>query len=149
YGRARLTEETYGHGHTRAAVLPIVAALERYSRHPLAAPIVEAAAAGGWPLPEVEWVREEPGRGLRGRAAGVDVLITSRRHARLVVDVPGDDDTGLECVVLLDGRLAAVLRFHDVARRESGGFIRHLGPQHGVGRVMIVSGDREAEVRRL
>ena len=32
---------------------------------------------------------------------------------------------------------------------ESGGFIRHLGPHHRFDRVMIVSGDREAEVRRL
>jgi heavy metal translocating P-type ATPase len=149
YGRARLTGDQYGPGHTRADVLPIVAALERYSRHPLAAPIVEAAEREGWPLPEVEWIREEPGRGLRGRAGGTEVLITSRRHARLVVDLPDGDDTGLECVVVMDGRFAAILAFHDVARRESGGFIRHLGPRHGVGRVMIVSGDREAEVRRL
>jgi len=149
YGRAQLTDETYGPGQTRAAVLPIVAALERYSRHPLAAPIVEAAERGGWGLPGVEWIREEPGRGLRGRAAGVDVLITSRRQAALLADLPAADDTGLECVVLIDGRFAAVLRFHDVARRESGGFIRHLGPRHGVRRVMILSGDRETEVRRL
>jgi heavy metal translocating P-type ATPase len=149
YGRARLTGETYAQGQTRAAVLPIVAALERYSRHPLAAPIVDAAEREGWALPDVEWIREEPGRGLRGRAAGVDVLVTSRRQARPLVDLPGGDDTGLECVVLIDGRFAAVLRFHDVARRESGGFIRHLGPRHGVRRVLILSGDREAEVRRL
>src|SRR5262249_32300177 len=35
------------------------------------------------------------------------------------------------------------------ARAESGGFIRHLGPHHGLDRIMIVSGDREVEVRRL
>jgi P-type E1-E2 ATPase len=51
--------------------------------------------------------------------------------------------------VLIDGRFAALFWFHDVAREESGGFVRHLGPRHGLDRVMIVSGDRDAEVRRL
>jgi P-type E1-E2 ATPase len=149
YGRARLTSETYGPSFSRATVIPIVAALERYSRHPLAAALLDAAARDGSALPNVDWIREEPGRGLRGRAAGADVLVTSRQHARTLVAVPDGDETGLECVVLLDGRFAAVLRFHDVARRESGGFIRHLGPNHAINRVLIVSGDREAEVRRL
>ena len=149
YGRPQLTGETYGAGFARATLLPIVAALERYSRHPLAAPIVAAAADDGLALPNVDWIQEEPGRGLRGRAAGTDVLVTSRAHARTLAELPGGSETGLECVVLVDGRFAACLRFHDVARQDSGGFIRHLGPRHGLDRVMIVSGDREAEVRRL
>jgi P-type E1-E2 ATPase len=149
YGRAKLTGETYGAGWTRATVLPVVAALERYSRHPLAAPILEAAAHAGSPLPNVDWIREEPGRGLRGHVDGADVLVTSRAYAATLVDVPCGEQTGLECVVLVGGRFAAVLRFHDVARRESRGFVRHLGPHHGMDRVLIVSGDREAEVRRL
>jgi P-type E1-E2 ATPase len=79
----------------------------------------------------------------------VDVLVTSRRHAATLADLPAGDETGLECVVLVNGRFAAIFRFHDVARRESDGFVRHLGPYHRMDRVMIVSGDREAEVRRL
>jgi P-type E1-E2 ATPase len=75
--------------------------------------------------------------------------VTSRDQARQTVTVPPQAPTGLECVVLVDGRFAALFQFHDVARAESGGFIRHLGPRHGLERVMIVSGDREAEVRRL
>jgi heavy metal translocating P-type ATPase len=147
YGRPRLTAETYGEGFSRAAVLPIVAALERYSRHPLAAPIL--AAAGDCALPNVDWIREEAGRGLRGRAGGAEVLVTNRAQAASIAGLPPQASTGLECVVLVDGRFAALLQFHDVARAESGGFIRHLGPRHGLERVLIVSGDREAEVRRL
>jgi P-type E1-E2 ATPase len=49
----------------------------------------------------------------------------------------------------VDDRFAASLSFHDVARSESRGFIDHLHPRHGMTRVLIVSGDREAEVRRL
>jgi P-type E1-E2 ATPase len=57
--------------------------------------------------------------------------------------------TGLEAVVLVDRQVAAVLRFRDEPRREGRHFIRHLRPQHGIARVLLVSGDREAEVRYL
>ncbi len=56
---------------------------------------------------------------------------------------------GLECVVAIDGRYAATYRFRDAPRRESRSFVEHLGPRHHFGKVMIVSGDREAEVRYL
>ena len=148
YGRPELTGEVYGPGFSRATVLPLLAALERYSRHPLAAPIVNAAARDGLPLPPIEWVREEAGAGLRGRVGGVNLLVTSRARAA-GADLPPAPESGLECIVFIDDRLAACLRFDDVPRSESRRFIDHLSPRHGVTRVMIVSGDREAEVRRL
>jgi P-type E1-E2 ATPase len=56
---------------------------------------------------------------------------------------------GLECVVANDQRYAAALRFRDAPRAESRSFVSHLGPKHHFARVMIVSGDRESEVRYL
>jgi len=41
------------------------------------------------------------------------------------------------------------LHFRDEPRRESRSFISHLIPRHGVKRVMLLSGDREEEVRHL
>ncbi|HYT67236.1 MAG TPA: heavy metal translocating P-type ATPase [Vicinamibacterales bacterium] len=149
YGRPELTCEIYGCGFSRAAVLPLVAALERYSRHPLAAPIVAAATRAGHALPPVDWVREEPGSGLRGHVAGVTIFATGRARALALVQLPPPQDTGLECIVLINDRFAASFTFHDHARSESRGFIGHLSPRHGFTRVLIVSGDREAEVRRL
>src|SRR5262249_34913589 len=58
-------------------------------------------------------------------------------------------DGGLECVVLVDGRFAAVLRFRDEVRAEGRPFVRHLGPRHGIHRLILLSGDRAPEVRRL
>jgi P-type E1-E2 ATPase len=55
----------------------------------------------------------------------------------------------MECILLLDGAYAAAFRFHDAPRKESSAFIRHLAPRHQVNKVMLVSGDREAEVRYL
>ena len=57
--------------------------------------------------------------------------------------------SGLECIVLIDGRYAATYRFRDAPRAEGLSFIKHLGPKHHFKRVMIVSGDRESEVRYL
>ena len=56
---------------------------------------------------------------------------------------------GLECVVVIDGNYAAAFRFRDAPRAESRSFVSHLGPKHHFAHVMIVSGDRESEVRYL
>ena len=50
---------------------------------------------------------------------------------------------------VIDQRYAATFRFRDAPRAESRSFVNHLGPKHQFGRVMIVSGDRESEVRYL
>jgi P-type E1-E2 ATPase len=42
-----------------------------------------------------------------------------------------------------------MLRFRDAPRADSLSFVSHLGPKHQFSRVMIVSGDRESEVRYL
>jgi heavy metal translocating P-type ATPase len=149
YGRPSLSEEWYAPPFAREGVLPMVAAMEQYSRHPLAAAIIRVAADARFPLPDVEWIREEAGVGLRGRVGDADVLITGRAHATHRDDLPPEQATGLECVVEVDRRSAALFRFHDVPRLDSRGFVNHLGPKHGFGRVLLVSGDREAEVRRL
>jgi P-type E1-E2 ATPase len=57
--------------------------------------------------------------------------------------------SGLECLIFVDGACAAALRFHDEPRRESTAFVSHLKPRHSVKRVVLLSGDRESEVRHL
>jgi P-type E1-E2 ATPase len=52
-------------------------------------------------------------------------------------------------VVVVDGRPEAVLRFRDAPRADGRSFVSHLGPAHKLTRVMLVSGDRESEVRWL
>jgi heavy metal translocating P-type ATPase len=149
YGRPSVSEELYAPPYTRETVLPMVAALERYSRHPLAGAIVNAAADARYPLPDVEWIREEAGIGLHGKVGDSIVLVTSRAHAAARFELPPSEPTGLECIVMLNDQYAASLRFHDGPRADSLGFVGHLGPKHGFTRVLLVSGDREGEVRRL
>ena len=149
YGRPALVAEDYAPGFTREEVLPRVAALERLSRHPLAAAVVRAAEDARLVPPDVAWIREEPGQGLEGQVNGSIVRITSRARAGDGLNLPPGEAAGLECVVIIDGRYAATYRFHDVPRADSRGFVTHLGPRHGFTRILLVSGDRDAEVKRL
>ena len=152
-GEPRLTEQLIAPGFDRKEVLTLVASLEPYSKHPLACAILAAATADGISLTEANEVSEPPGQGLRGTVSGRQVQITSRGQLG-ASRIAGDDQLppvagGLECVVAIDGRYAAALRFRDAPRAESRSFVRHLGPKHHFSRVMIVSGDRESEVRYL
>jgi P-type E1-E2 ATPase len=78
---------------------------------------------------------------------GVEVQITGRSQAR-GIPLP-EAAAGLECLVLFDEKLAAVLRFRDTPRAESRPFISHLTNSHRARRVVLLSGDREREVRHL
>jgi heavy metal translocating P-type ATPase len=157
YGEPKLTELIVAPGFAPGDILELVAGLERYSRHPLARAILAAAAAGGIALPEATEVSELPGQGLRGIVGGRQVRIGGRKQlaaqaARQTVaglDPPPPPAGGLECVVTIDGRYAAALRFRDAPRAESRWFVRHLGPKHHFARVMLVSGDRASEVGYL
>jgi heavy metal translocating P-type ATPase len=153
YGEPRLTEQLVAPGFAQREVLELVAGLERYSKHPLARAILAAAHEAGLHVPEATEVSEPAGHGLQGRVSGHSVEITSRgKLAALQVEgaeaLPSMGG-GLECVVLVDQRYAAVLRFRDAPRTESRSFVSHLGPMHHFARVMIVSGDRESETRYL
>jgi P-type E1-E2 ATPase len=56
---------------------------------------------------------------------------------------------GMECLVLIDGEYAASMQFRDTPRREGASFVHHLLPKHQFSRILLVSGDRESEVRYL
>ncbi|HLF92413.1 MAG TPA: HAD-IC family P-type ATPase, partial [Planctomycetota bacterium] len=81
----------------------------------------------------------------RGRVGEHEVRITGRKG---FPDLP-PTESGLECVVVLDGAFAALYKFHDAPRTESRPFVSHLGPRHAFDRVLLVSGDRESEVAYL
>ncbi len=153
YGRPRLTDQFLAAGEDAQYVLRLVASLERYSKHPLAQAILAAAESDHLALQDVTEISEPPGQGVRGTVDGHVVRIASRgmltKHP-----VPGSDQMpahagGLECMIVIDERFAATYRFRDEPRVEGVSFIKHLNPRHHINHVMIVSGDRESEVRYL
>ena len=135
---------------SRTDVLQLTASLEQYSKHPLSGAILRAASERHIPLLNVDEISERPGGGLRGLVSGKSVLVTGRQklHSDLAPMLP-PATSGLECVVVVDGGLAGLIRFHDRPRGESKSFIRHLRPKHHVENLIILSGDRDIEVKHL
>lgn len=153
YGKPTLTDQTIYSKHNAIEILKLVASMERYSKHPLASAILEKAAEENVKLIDAQQISEAKGAGLRGTVDGHEVIITSRKQldklgcGKDVASLP--QGAGLECIVLIDHQLAAHYRFRDSPRADSESFIQHLLPKHGFKKVMIVSGDREEEVKYL
>ncbi len=153
YGQPRLTDVVASPGFTSEEALAVAASLERYSRHPLALAVVDAGRAAGRAMHEATEVSERPGEGLKGVVDGRAIQITGRTkaigaHPGLERELPTFEG-GMEAVVLVDGRLAALVRFRDEPRADGSPFIRHLTGRHGFERVLLVSGDRASEVEYL
>lgn len=150
HGEPVLTEALCFSGADPADVLRLAASLEQYSKHPLANAILRAAQEQHIVLQNVENISEKPGEGLTGRVAGKTVIITGRRKLSLeLAAILPSSTSGMECVVVLDGQVSGLFRFHDRPRKEGKPFIDHLKPKHHVKHLMILSGDRYSEVQHL
>lgn len=149
YGKPSLTRIVCAPGFSESEVLAAAASLERYSKHPLATAIVESAKQRDVGVLPVCEVSEPPGEGLRGTVSGREVFLTGRGTVSAEKLQLPPIEPGLECLVFLDGKFAALFGFGDSPRSDSRVFLSHLSPRHRVTRVMLVSGDREAEVRSL
>jgi heavy metal translocating P-type ATPase len=153
YGKPKLSQVLATPEFLEEQVLAMAASLERYSRHPLALAVLDKANEARLSLSAVTQVSERPGEGLRGLVGTKRVQITSRKqalaHQPELTHLMFPAGDGMECVVIVDDKLAGLLRFRDEPRADGGPFIRHLKRRHRFERVMIVSGDREAEVRVL
>jgi len=153
YGKPALTDVICAVDVNRKQALQLAASLEQYSKHPLASAVLETGARDGIELVPVAEISEKPGEGLRGRVGGAAVQITSRALL-MKTDEPTASllpppAPGMEFILLLNGEYAAVFRFQDEPRRETSSFIHHLKPRHQVKKILLLSGDREAEVRHL
>ncbi len=153
YGEPELVEEFVVPPWDSDTVLALVASIEQYSKHPLAGAIREAAHQRKLLIHEARRISEPPGQGLTGEVQGHTVRITHRRallaqHPEVQPHLP-PSGAGLECVILIDERYAATYQFRDRPRQEGARFIDHLAPSHQVERVILLSGDRESEVRYL
>ncbi len=153
YGRPQLTEQLPAPGVDPFVLLSLTASVERYSKHPLAQAMIDAAGQQRAVSHEVKEVSEPPGTGLRGLVDGKNVWITSRKHfGKQYPDATPDLPPlagGMECIIVIDGHYAGTFRFRDEPRAEGAGFIGHLAPKHHFERVLLVSGDRESEVSYL
>ena len=150
YGKPKMTGVLCGPGFTQDEVLQAAASLEQFSKHPLAGAVLQAARDAKLAVLEVSQMQEKPGEGLLGIVAGRTVRITGRGKVdpKLLLSLP-TLASGLECLIFVDDRYAGAFRFHDALRQDTKPFVHHLNPSHQVNRVLLVSGDRESEVRYL
>ncbi len=153
YGEPTLIDITAADAFPADELLSAVASLEKYSRHPLAAPLLAAATEKGVVFAEASEVSERPGTGLTGIVNGRRVQVTGRsllirEHPELTGKLP-QTTGGLECLALIDGEYAGAFHFRDAPRKEGRSFIGHLSPKHGFERILLVSGDRLSEVEYL
>jgi heavy metal translocating P-type ATPase len=156
-GEPELTNIEVFNNFKEAEILQLVASLEQYSRHPLALSIVRESQKKNISLLEVSDISEKPGQGLKGHISTQEIFVTSRNKIskstdkNLIADLNLLPETasGLECVVVINQRISGLLIFHDKPLRDGKSFIGHLGPVHSFKKIILVSGDRESEVKYL
>ncbi|MBL8984374.1 MAG: cadmium-translocating P-type ATPase [Gemmatimonadetes bacterium] len=130
-----------------ADVLRLAGALEQHSGHPLAASVVTAARVVSPELPEPESVVESPGRGVRGRVDGHDVVIGSAGYVRSNLPattgdaIPAHGTTAaLRATVAVDGAFAGTIEFAESIRPSAAPLLRRLAAL-GIRRTVLLSGD--------
>lgn len=147
-GRPALTDLEMAGDFDRAQVLPLIAAVESRSEHPIARAIVEAAEREGMAPAALDAFESVTGMGVRARVGGVRVEVGADRFMRsLGLDVAMFAATaerlGSEgkspLYAALDGRLAAIVAVADPIKPSTPTAIAAL---HQLGlKVAMITGD--------
>lgn len=127
--------------------LAAIASLERYSRHPLATPLLEAARQKKLVLADADQVVERAGQGLTAILAGVSYRVIGRKQ--FTGALPALPPGHLECLLLRDGEWMAAFHFFDAPRQDTRLFVDHLAPRHGGTRTVLLTGDQPAAAEQL
>ncbi|PWE28807.1 heavy metal translocating P-type ATPase [Maritimibacter sp. 55A14] len=155
-GRPELTDLVPAAGFSRADILPLIAAVEQASEHPVGTAIVEAAQADGTPLPQVTDFGTVTGYGVRGTVAGKSVTIGADRlmerdgidiasMAAAEADLARQGKTALFAAV--DGRIAAVIAVSDPLKPTTKAVIDALHAQ-GL-KVAMITGDKRSTAEAI
>jgi Cu+-exporting ATPase len=147
-GRPALTDLIPAPGFDEATVLPLIAAAESGSEHPLAEAIRSAATKRGLSVPAASGFQAIPGMGLRAMVEGRRVEVGADRFmASLGLEVAPfaeaaarlGDQGRTPIYAAIDGRLAAILAVADPVRPNSAPALQAL---RGMGlHLAMVSGD--------
>jgi Cu+-exporting ATPase len=144
-GRPSLGSVQAAPGFEPDEVLDLAGSVERGSEHPLAVAILVGADERGLGRKLVEGFEAVPGRGVRGRVEGHEVLVgTSAFLADRGVDVAAlpiaPDGVSAATYVAIDGRAAGLLPTVDEIKPEAAAAVRDLQAS-GI-EVWLVTGDQ-------
>jgi P-type E1-E2 ATPase len=153
YGKPKLINIFAALNFDENLILQMAASLERYSKHPLAHALISAGHKAKIVFNEATDVCETPGQGLIGCIEGKTVHITDRKHllqkSPTSINQLPQINPGLECILTINDTYAGTFQFRDVPRKEGLSFIRHIGSAHKFNHIILVSGDKESEVKHL
>ena len=148
-GKAQLVNVIPAVGAEADEALAAIASLERYSKHPLAAPLLAAAEKKGLAMLDADEVIEQAGQGMSARIGKDAYRVLGRKKFEGQELLPPLPDGHLECLLEKNGKLAAVFQFFDAPRIDSRLFLAHLGPRHGGSRTVLLTGDQAAPSEQL
>ena len=150
-GRPQLTDLVpVGRGVDSAQLLEVAARGEAGSGHPLAQPILTAAAQRGLVVPLPEQVEPVLGKGILARSAGQRILIGNpalladhglvpgARAAAAAGELAAAGKTPM--LVALDGQVLGVVAVADTVRADAAQMVRELRAV-GVKRIVMLTGD--------
>ncbi len=153
-GRPVLTGFHHAEGETREALLPVLAAVEAQSEHPVARAIV--AAAEGMALPTAEGFQAKPGHGVSARVGGADIALGSAREmgnrgidiSTFLAEAERLADRGESPVFAArDGKAVALLAVADAVKPTTPAAIAAL---KALGlRLAMISGDNARTARAI
>ena len=155
-GRPALTDLEPAEGWTRATLLPLVAAAETGSEHPIAEAIVRSAREDHPNLPRATAFEAVPGKGVLATVDGREIAVGSGRWLQeRGVDVRAwsdraaalADDGRTPLYVAIDGRPAGLAAVSDPIKPGTREAIEAL---HDLGlRVAMVTGDDQRTARAI
>ncbi|MBC7111171.1 MAG: copper-translocating P-type ATPase [Methanothermobacter sp.] len=141
-GRPRVTDMV-------GDVLGLAAALERKSRHPIAAAVTERAEEEGVDVPEAEDFRAIPGMGLEGMVDSHHVLAGNRAlMEKYGIPLEHWDPEKFESdgktvvIVAVDGEVKGIIAVSDEIKPGSARAVREL-ERMGIGTAMITGDNRK------
>ena len=136
-------------------LLCLAAAAEKFSEHPVARAVVEAAESAGISVPDPDEFEVLPGLGVRATVKGTPVLLGRPEllDANGIQALPREQIDALAAAgrtvigIAIASRSAGLLVFEDEVRPEALGVIAALA-REGV-RTVLVTGDNHATAHRL
>lgn len=153
-GKPVLTSFQPAEGETKDALLPVLAAVEAQSEHPVARAIV--AAAEGMTLPAVEGFLAKPGHGVSARVNGAEIALGSAREmGRRGIDIAAFEaeaerlaDRGESPLYAArEGKAVALLAVADTVKPTTPAAIAAL---KGMGlKLAMISGDNARTARAI
>ncbi|MDH7790346.1 heavy metal translocating P-type ATPase [Ochrobactrum sp. AN78] len=137
-------------GLSEEEVLRFAASLDAGSSHPLALAIVGAAEARGLKLSEVSTGKAHGGKGVSGKANGIELFLGSRRAANEISAIPDElaaritacnDEGKTVSVLVADGRIAGAIAMRDEPRADAIAGLKTL-KDAGIRTVMLTGDNR-------